>query len=95
MFNNAGASQFAGGGFMASPGAQADGGTQKRGYDNKNQAVRAVTVKQIVAALDQAASDSVVIDGKEISNVSVAALWALPLVLLRPGAGPASGALCI
>jgi len=74
MFNGgleAGASQFVGGGFMPSPGAQAGGGSaQKKSYDQTVQSVRKVTIKQLHQALEQSAADNVKVDGKEISNVS-------------------------
>ena len=67
----AGASQFNGGGFMPSPGAQAAGGNsvQKSNYGNQSQSMRRVTIKQIYSA-GEGSADGVIIDGKEISNVS-------------------------
>ena len=67
----ANASQFNGGGFMPSPGAQAGGGSaQKKAYDQSSQSVRKVTIRQLYTGLEQSASDAVIVDGKEVSNVS-------------------------
>lgn len=65
--------EFNGGGFMPSPeGQAAGGGTQKKNYDQQNQTVRKVTIKQIHTCLEHATGDNLVIDGKEIANVSCA-----------------------
>jgi replication factor A2 len=74
MFNaggGGGASQFAGGGFMPSGGeAGGEGSAQKRNYDNKTQAVRAVTVKHLADSL-AAAGGELVLDGQEVQNVTL------------------------
>jgi hypothetical protein len=75
MYNggfDGGASQFNGGGFMPTPGGPAGGGSaQKKSYDQTSQAVRRVTIKQLHKALDQSTSDTVILDGKEVVNVSL------------------------
>jgi hypothetical protein len=74
MYNagfEAGASQFNGGGFMPSPGVQAGSGSaQKRSYDQTSQAVRRVTIKQLHQALEENNTESIIVDGKELVNVS-------------------------
>lgn len=67
-----GASQFAGGGFMPSQGA-ATGSAQKKSFDNKNQTLRAVTVKQLHKACSVSMDDTLIIDDQEITNVSLVA----------------------
>lgn len=76
MYNggfDGGASQFNGGGFMPTPGgAPAGGGSaQKKSYDQTSQAVRRVTTKQLHKALEQSTSDTILLDGKEVVNVSL------------------------
>ncbi|KAK2076061.1 hypothetical protein QBZ16_001397 [Prototheca wickerhamii] len=58
----AGASQFAGGGFM--PRSRAT-------YDNRNQTLRALTIKQLHDAQSASGDDQLSIDGRDVSNVTV------------------------
>jgi len=70
-YDAGGASQFNGGGFMPSPGAQGGtGSAQKKSYDNQSQNVRRVTIKQLYHGIEQSSAGSVMVDGKEVSNVS-------------------------
>ena len=63
--------EFNGGGFMPSPeGQTAAGASQKKNYDQQSQSVRKVTIKQIYNSLEHATGDNLIIDGKEIANVS-------------------------
>lgn len=56
---------------MPSPGVQAGSGSaQKRSYDQTSQAVRRVTVKQLHQALEENNTESIIVDGKELVNVS-------------------------
>ncbi|KAK9794024.1 hypothetical protein WJX73_004022 [Symbiochloris irregularis] len=71
---NAGASQFAGGGFMPSQG-QADGGglnspAQKRA-GSQTSTLRAVTIKQLFDGAQNSSDDIHMVDNQEIQNVTL------------------------
>uniref|UniRef100_A0A7S1X5A6 Replication protein A C-terminal domain-containing protein n=1 Tax=Tetraselmis chuii TaxID=63592 RepID=A0A7S1X5A6_9CHLO len=71
MFD-ASAAQFGGGGFMAS---QADTGVAMGGpkkFGNQ-QTMKSVTIKQLAEATSQAMDDQYMLDGEELSNVSLVA----------------------
>jgi len=67
-----GASQFTGGGFIASQDGAATGtpGGVKR-FSSGQQTLRAVTVKQLFEATSQAIDDQYVVDGEELNNVTI------------------------
>lgn len=68
----AGASQFNGAGFMPTQGnAGGGGGSAKKNFDSKQQTLRAVTIKQLFDASANRADDTLTIDGKEITNVTI------------------------
>eukprot|EP00884_Botryococcus_braunii_P013572 jgi/Botrbrau1/22215/Bobra.168_1s0046.1 len=69
-----GATQFGGAGFIASPPNDAAGGTQslKGNKSMKAQTLRALTVKQLVQATQNASADDTIrIDNEEITNVTI------------------------
>ncbi|GBF88362.1 replication factor A2 [Raphidocelis subcapitata] len=66
------AHQFAGGGFMPTQQPDQGMGASGKGGRHNEQTLRAVTVRQMVTALDAAGPDQdLVIDGAELSNVTL------------------------
>lgn len=69
---DAGGSQFNGAGFMPTQGNAGGGpGSTKKSFDSKQQTLRAVTIKQLSEASNNRVDDSLVIDGKDITNVTL------------------------
>ncbi|KAI3436764.1 hypothetical protein D9Q98_006176 [Chlorella vulgaris] len=70
---DAGASQFNGAGFMPSQAGNAGGGggSGKKNYDSKQQTLRAVTIRQLHEALSSHKDDTLMLDGKEMTNITL------------------------
>ncbi|PRW56187.1 replication A 32 kDa subunit A-like [Chlorella sorokiniana] len=69
---DAGASQFNGAGFMPSQGNAGGGAASgKKNFENKSQTLRAVTIKQLADASAQRVDDSLAIDGRDVSNITL------------------------
>lgn len=69
-----GASQFNGAGFMPTQGGAGGAGAAsggKKSFDSKNQSLRAVTVKQLHDASQNRVDDSLLVDGRELTNITI------------------------
>ncbi|KAK9810493.1 hypothetical protein WJX72_011667 [[Myrmecia] bisecta] len=69
---DAGASQFAGGGFMPSPAPAGDTtGQSPKKFGSQSQTLRAVTVKQLLEGTNNTGDDQYKVDGVELQNITL------------------------
>lgn len=71
MYNGDGASQFAGGGFIPSPGAAGNSPGVKAGGAGKNDSLTPVTVKHLNDALAASQDDAIRIDGEDLQALTL------------------------